>query len=375
MAAVWVALAVVWLLGFFLLWRIPACGRPAASPPPPVSVLIPARNEAHNLPRLLQSLQGQSLRAREVIVVDDQSEDATAAVAAAGGARVLRSQQPPQGWLGKPWACWQGALAASGELLVFLDADTALEPDGLLRLAATWVERGGLVSVWPYHRMLRPYERLSAFFHVIIMASMRAFTPLGRRLAPLGAFGPCVVCSRGDYAELRGHEAVKGEILEDIALGQLFLRSGRALHCLSGRGTISFRMYPQGLGSVVSGFSKGMAAGARASAAIAAPLALWIALGFVVSFGLAFSLATGLWGGWPGWMAFYLMYALQLEWILLRVGNYRVLTALLFPIPALFFAGVFALSAARTFGLGRVSWKGRTISTRDPGAHAQERRL
>ncbi len=97
------------------------------------------------------------------------------------------------------------------------------------------------------------------------------------------------------------------------------------------------------------------------------PLVLWIALGFAVSFGAGFSLATGLWGGPAGWLAFYLLYVLQLAWMLLRIGNYGVLTAALFPIPALFFAGVFALSLGRTFGLGRVSWKGRAISTRDKG--------
>ena len=363
MSVVWVLLLAVWLLGFFSLWRIPGCRRAGAAPLPPVSVVIPARNEAHNLPRLLESLRTQSLAPLEILVVDDQSEDDTAAVAVAGGARVLRSQPLPQGWLGKPWACWQGAQQAQGEILVFLDADTALENQGLRRVLSAWVERRGLVSVWPYHRMLRPYEQLSAFCHVVVMSSMRAFTPLGSRLAPLGAFGPCVVCARRDYLELGGHEAVKGEILEDIALGQLFLKGGHRVHCLGGRGTIAFRMYPQGLGSLVSGFGKGMAAGARASAAVVlVPMILWISAGFIVSFSLVYSLATGLWGGPSMWLAFYVLYALQVAWILLRIGNYRLLTALLFPIPAAFFAAVFVLSLVSTYGLRRVSWKGRDIS-------------
>jgi 4,4'-diaponeurosporenoate glycosyltransferase len=365
MLTFWLALLLgIWLLGFFSLWRIPTCRR-AAVPAPPMSIVIPARNEARNLPRLLASLRGQRLLPEEVLVVDDQSEDDTPAVAAEGGARVLRSEAPPPGWLGKPWACWQGARQAGGEVLVFLDADTELEANGLARIVSTWVQRRGLLSIWPYHRMRRAYERLSAFCHVVVMASMRAFTPLGPRLLPLGAFGPCIVCARRDYLELGGHEKVKGEILEDIALGRLFLQAGQPVHCLGGRGTIAFRMYPEGLASLVTGFAKGLASGARSSAAVVlAPLSLWIAAGFIVSFALVHSLATGLWGGWLPWLILYLLYALQLGWMLLRIGNYGWLTALLYPIPATFFAAVFALSLGGTFGLRRVRWKGRQISTR-----------
>jgi 4,4'-diaponeurosporenoate glycosyltransferase len=358
----------LWLLAVFFLWRIPVCARHIPGRLLSVSVVIPARNEERNLPRLLQSLERQAVRPREVLVVDDQSEDRTAAVAAAGGADVLRSSQLPPGWLGKPWACWQGARAASGELLVFLDADTVLEEDGLGKILSTWTARGGLVSIWPFHRMRRLYERLSAFFHIIIMTSMRAFTPLRRLLPPLGAFGPCVVCARADYFALGGHERVRGAILEDVALGQLFLSGGHRVHCLGGRGAIAFRMYPDGVGSLVAGFGKGMASGAEASAApVLAAIVAWIAGGFIVGFGLAYSLITGRWGGCLPWLILYALYALQLLWIFLRVGNYGVHTALLYPVPALFFAGVFVLSLVRTFGRRRVSWKGRSITIEKKG--------
>jgi 4,4'-diaponeurosporenoate glycosyltransferase len=352
----------LWILGMFFLWRIPVCRPRRAGPLPTVSVVIPARNEEGNLPRILESLGRQDLRPREILVVDDQSEDRTAEIAAAGGAEVLPSSSLPQGWLGKPWACWQGARAATGELLVFLDADTVLEDGGLGRIVSTWVEKGGLVSIWPFHRMRRLYERLSAFFHIVIMTSMRAFTPLGSRLPPLGAFGPCVVCAREDYFTVGGHEGVRGAILEDVALGQLFAAGGHAVHCLGGRGAIVFRMYPDGVGSLVTGFGKGMATGAQASAVpVLAAIIAWIAGGFIVSFGVTYSLITGRWGGYLPWTVLYVLYVLQLLWILPRIGNYRPPTAVLYPVPALFFTGVFVLSLARTFGRRRVSWKGRSI--------------
>ncbi|HEV2796960.1 MAG TPA: glycosyltransferase, partial [Nocardioides sp.] len=109
-----------------------------------VSVVVPARDEERTLPALLASLAGLPLR--EVVVVDDDSGDRTSAVAVAGGARVLGAPARPDGWTGKAWACHTGAESSTGDLLLFLDADTGLSPgavDGLLRLHDV---HGGLVS-------------------------------------------------------------------------------------------------------------------------------------------------------------------------------------------------------------------------------------
>jgi 4,4'-diaponeurosporenoate glycosyltransferase len=308
--------------------------------------------------------------------VDDHSEDRTAVLAREAGAKVIPAKPLPEGWLGKPWACWQGAQAASGGILVFLDADTCLEPGGLERILTSYRRDGGLLSVWPFHRMVRLHERLSALFNVIILASMRCFTIWGRRLAPLGAFGPCVVCTRRDYFAAGGHEKVRGAIVDDVALGRVFRQAGHEIHNFGGRGSISFRMYPAGLGSLVDGFGKNLASGARkASPGVLVPLIGWIAGGFIVSFWLGYGLATGALttpagsgsvAPWPRvlpWGALYLLYALQIFWMLRRVGNYGPYTAVLFPLPLLFFAAVFFVSLLRTFMLHQVPWKGREIKT------------
>ena len=205
----------LWLLAFLFIWRLPRCPSGYASEGS-VSFVIPARNEERSLPALLGSLRDEGVgdagrtghsapmeagrpagsgAPDEVIVVDDHSRDGTARVARSFGATVLSSADLPEGWLGKTWACWQGAQEASRETLVFLDADTRFEPGGCQAVCSchsTFPE--GLVSFWPYHRMRRVYERLAAFFNIIIMASMNVFTVLGERLRPLGAFGPCMVC-------------------------------------------------------------------------------------------------------------------------------------------------------------------------------------
>jgi glycosyltransferase involved in cell wall biosynthesis len=159
-----VLLAVTWLIGWLLCWRLPILP-PAASRATRarVSVIVPARNEAARLPPLLAGLRSQSRPVDELVVVDDASTDTTAAVAAARGAQVIAAPPLPEGWTGKTWACWTGAGHATGDVLVFLDADTQPAPDLVARLVEA-VERGGdhpgLVSVMPYHRMERQYECL-----------------------------------------------------------------------------------------------------------------------------------------------------------------------------------------------------------------------
>jgi 4,4'-diaponeurosporenoate glycosyltransferase len=142
-----VALA-LWSTGFLLLGRLrPGARAGAAGSPPSLSVIIPARNEEHNLPTLLRSLHSQSLRPGEIIVVDDGSTDRTADTARQLGATVVPSRPLPEGWRGKTWACHQGAQSARGELLLFLDADTWFEPNGFDGVMSAYP--GGALSIGP----------------------------------------------------------------------------------------------------------------------------------------------------------------------------------------------------------------------------------
>jgi len=173
-----VVLAVVLLLaaggGAWLLadLRTVPRGAPDAGRSPSASVVIPARNEEATLPGLLASLRALPLV--EIVVVDDSSVDATAAVARSGGATALPASPPPPGWTGKAWACQLGAGAARGDLLLFLDADTVLEPDALAGLLELHERHGGLVSVQPYHRVEHTYEQLSSYFNVMSLMAVGA---------------------------------------------------------------------------------------------------------------------------------------------------------------------------------------------------------
>ena len=185
---------VFWVLGFLFLFRIPHCerGKRETSSYPYVSVIIPARNEEKSLPILLTSLRDQDFVPGEIITVVSHSEDRTREIAEQAGVKTILSEPVPEGWVGKSWACHQGAMIAKGELLIFLDSDTFLEKDGLERIVVACTENDGVVSIQPYHRTKRLYEQLSAFFNIVMMGAMGAFTVMAGHMKPIGFFGPCI---------------------------------------------------------------------------------------------------------------------------------------------------------------------------------------
>lgn len=341
-----VALA-LWLTGFLLLGRLRACSRssPTVAAPPALSIIIPARNEAHNLPALLHSLTSQPVTPHEIIVIDDGSTDRTADVAAQLGAKVISSQTLPDGWRGKTWACHQGGEAAAGVRLLFVDADTWFEPEGLSRILSAYEQSGGgAFSVGPHHSVRKAYEQLSLFFNL----SMTVGT------VPEGLFGQMLLVDRESYRRVGGHEAVKGRILENLWLAGQFRAAGIPVRSVTGRSAFSFRMYPNGLRELIEGWTKGFASGAgQTSRGTLCLVVLWMA-GLMQPAILWLVTGDGLWCG-----ALYLLCAAQVAWLSRLVGTFHWYTAVLYPVPLTFFFAVFAWSAARS---GKtVSWKGREI--------------
>ena len=328
-----------------------------------VAVLIPARNEEATLPHLLQGLARQSFRPQEVIVIDDHSTDRTAAVASQAYPRLqVQLVQPPPlpaGWCGKTWALHQGVAASSAELLVFLDADTEPAPDFLASLLACHQRLGGLVSVQPYHRTERAYEQLSVLFNLVGLMAV----PLG----PGGgvAFGPAMVTSRADYDRIGGHEAVAGKVVEDWFLAHHYERAGLPVSAFIGHGRLAYRMYPGGLGDMVVGFAKNFAtAAAEVRWLRMVAVLLWLSGLFWAAWCLPAALL-----GWPmlgdrslpANLLLYGAFALQLLLISWRLGSFGWIN-LIFPVPVLFFLGVFVLAIVN-LKRGSVQWKGRSVST------------
>lgn len=206
---------------------------------PSLTIIIPARNEQMRLPNLLASLAIQDFRAYELIVVDDQSDDETASLASAAGAKVIRTERLEEGsWIGKSFACWTGAQAASGEWLLFLDADTRLEkPDSLRRLMSVYgrMNGSGILSLQPYHQTVKIYESFSAIFNIIVIAGMNSFTPWGDKFKSAGSFGPCIMLNKEEYFRTGGHSAISGAVMDDLALGVLYQKNALKTVGMSGR--------------------------------------------------------------------------------------------------------------------------------------------
>ena len=296
--------------------------------------------------------------------IDDHSSDETARIARQAAAslplQVIQPPPLPAGWCGKTWALHNGVLASSGEVLIFLDADTEPAPPFLERLLAQHEQQGGLVSVQPYHRTEKPYEQLSVLFNLVGLMAV----PLGAGCGV--AFGPAMVSSRADYERSGGHAAVAGKVVEDWFLGHRYEQAGLPVSAWIGADQIAYRMYPGGLRDMVVGFDKNFA---TAAGEVRWPWMLAVLLWLSGLFWAAWCLPAAVLG-WPlvGTHAItpnaviYGAFALQLLLLSRRVGRFSWIS-LVFPVPVLFFLAVFVL-AILNLERGQVEWKGRRFRTR-----------
>ncbi|MBM7662826.1 4,4'-diaponeurosporenoate glycosyltransferase [Bacillus mesophilus] len=350
------------MIGMIMFWSLPVPGfssRPKESLPF-LSIIIPARNEEGRISPLLQSLQEQRFSQFEILVVDDDSSDNTAAVAKSYGAKVLQNTGA-----GKSSACWLGAEQAKGSWLLFLDADTKFTSvDGLTKLLHFYQGKGarGITALQPFHTVERLYEHISVVFNIIVVVGMNLFTIWGSRFKTAGSFGPCILCNRDDYFLSGGHKKIEGAIMDDLELGEAFLEQNLPVRCLGGKGIMSLRMYPEGVGSLVEGWCKSFAIGSKSTHPLVMLMVIfWISGSFIAAGALISSIIE--WNTTA--MIFsgilYILYTIQTAWFASRVGNFRWAVFPLYPILFMFFVGIYLYSFIRVNVFHSVSWKGRKI--------------
>jgi len=335
---------------------------------PRLSIIIPARNEEQNLSLLLGDLSRQQTQIHEIICVDDGSTDLTNRIATAAGARLITSAPRPAGWLGKSWACQQGGEAATGTLLLFLDADVRLSPAGIGKLLKAHQKTGRVVSVMPYHHIESKTEALSLFFNCIQMGANGLGLPVGRgknkQTNPyqIGLYGPVILISQADYQAVGGHAAIKDSIVDDIALGEKLRAKEMPFALFLGDHDVSYRMYRGGLRQLVQGWTKNQAAGVAKTPLLAIALVFfWITAVASAPFYLVLNLVGQQWLEAGIMAACYGIWVLELTRIARHIGSFSVIDIVCYPLLLLFYLAIFLRSLVKRI-LGRpVIWKDREI--------------
>jgi len=236
---------------------------PSVSEYPRLSVLVPARNEILNIESCVTSLLSQDYPAFEVIVLDDHSTDGTLQTLnrlAKGESRlrVLTGQPLPEGWLGKHWACHQLYQAATGDLLLFTDADTRHAPT-MLRDSVSALLNGGadLVTAFPRKEVITWGERLIV---PVISFGIFSFLPIylvrSLRWPSLSVtIGQFMLFRRTAFETVGGYQAVRNHLVDDVSLGRNIIAHGFQWRLLDGTEYVTCRMY-HSFSEAVGGFSK-----------------------------------------------------------------------------------------------------------------------
>ncbi len=345
-------------------------GTPAAQEPL-VSVVIPARDEARVIATTVRAFLAQTYPELEIIVVNDRSADGTGEIVRAiadDRLRVMDGEEPPPGWLGKPWALHQGSRLARGELLLFVDADVIYAPDAI-RAAVGYREarRPALLSLLPYFEM-RGFGENAAMpmMAMTCFTFMPAWISNRTRIAALaigGGTGNLIV--RGVYDEIGGHEALKDAVVDDVALARQVRRSGRATEVVRADDFVSLRMY-HGLAEIVEGFTKNSFAVFGRSYIVGLLINAGSVAFHILPYGLALT------GDRISIATVALISVTRL--ILFRSLRYRLDNALfLHPVMVTIWTWIFIRSMWLTGFRRKLLWRGRTYDARQTRFGAERR--
>jgi len=216
---------------------------------PTVSAIVPARNEEATIAAAVESLAAQP-EIKEIIVINDQSTDGTAAALTQLSSRyaqlrILETRELPSGWVGKNYAVSLGAAQATGDWLLFTDADGVHLPGSTAHALADAEETGaGLVSYSPEQETRSWWEKALIPFVYTRLAHKYSYGEVNHPdSTAAAASGQYLLIRREDYALIGGHAAVAGEVLEDVALARLAKQAGVRLRFASGNGIMRVRMY------------------------------------------------------------------------------------------------------------------------------------
>lgn len=323
---------------------------------PIVSVLIPARDEGAVIGDTIRAWLAQRDATFELILLDDQSSDGTAdvAIGAAGGdprLRVIHGRPLPPGWLGKNWACHQLSEAATGEVLLFTDADVRWSPDALASLLGDMGRLSAdMLTVWPTQQTVSWSERLVV--PLMALAILGYLPIIAVHYLPWSVFaaanGQCLAFKREAYDRVGGHQAVAGAVVEDVMLARRVKAAGLQLRMVDGNRLVGCRMY-RDWPAVRDGFAKNILSGHGGSVLFLLVSTVFHWVVFVLP-----------WLLWPlnGWFAAIAAAGITIRALTAAFTHQRVVDAVLMPVSVV----LMTLIASRAIWWhyrGGPLWKGR----------------
>lgn len=349
------------ICGFLLLQKIPKLPQNKLDIANiKISIIIPARNEQKTLPLLLTDLKKQVLNIHEIICVDDNSTDDTLRIIKDFGVKYVKVRSKPSDWTGKTWACQKGAEKATGDVLIFIDADVRMDSHGIYRLMCEHVKQGSVLAVQPYHKVTYFYEHFALFFNLVGVAASGASMPWIKK--KIGLFGPLIVMRKSDFNQIGGYYHVRKSVIEDVALGAFLNKKGIQFKLLVGDHNLSFRMY-QNFKELFLGFTKNFASGATSTP----PFILILTISWIQSMtAWPVTIARALYSANSNKLLLalimYTIICLHLLFITKKIGSFKKRYVLIYPLFLCFFHIVFLYSLYLKICKKKVKWKGRDIS-------------
>jgi cellulose synthase/poly-beta-1,6-N-acetylglucosamine synthase-like glycosyltransferase len=337
---------------------LPASARPA------VSVVVPARNEEACLHACLRSLVKQSDVSLEIIVVDDHSTDRTREIALSFSdqhVRVIEAGPLPAGWTGKNNAVTAGSKAATGERLLFTDADTIHLPGSLARSLEEAQRHGASLLSYSPEQIVKSFweKAIMPVIFAELAASYRPSQVSDSNSAAAAANGQYILITREAYDAVGGHAAVAGNLLEDVALARAVKQSGRKIFFRYAANAVRTRMY-RSFAHLREGWTKNLALLFPAPARLAALRAIEFVL---IAASAVIAVSAAVRGRWQpaaaaGTLA-VIMYSLFLKRIRRAHFAWDANLLAVFGLPFFSYLLLRSKSAHRQ---GTVAWKGRKYS-------------
>ncbi len=327
-----------------------------------VSVLIPARNEANNITDCLISLQNQTYSNLEILVLDDESTDDTSKQVAKLAEtdkriKLIAGQNLPKGWVGKSWACHQLSDIATGDWLLFTDADTRYKTTAIsASVAFATREHADLLSLLP--KQLAPTTNtqimmplLYFIFYTLFPGFLLSKTKTESISAAIGQF---LLFNRSTYQAINGHKSVASSIVEDLDLAKVVKKANKKLVVADGALLLSCQMY-QTLSELWKGFTKNFFASFSYSIIkligfiiFNLIIYIWPFIALLITTKLVFFITI-----------FQILLVYLLRVILLKRHSYPIFSVLLHPVAIIVMLAISCNSIYSIISGRGVTWKGR----------------